>query len=238
MDRLRAAGIGFTIISARPMSGMMPIADTIGIDAPMGAFNGGTIFRRDGTVLEEHHIPSYVVDGVLDLARDEAVDIWIFAEDRWHATTDQGEHVDHERLASAQEPVVTKDFSGLSARADKLTLVSDDGALLARLHDEATSRFGEDATIAQSQTYYLDVTALRANKGDGVVALGTALDVPLAAMAVLGDMANDVPMFERAAFSVAMGQAPAPVKAAADEVSTSNDDDGVAHAIDAFLLTR
>ncbi|WP_042467753.1 HAD hydrolase family protein, partial [Sphingomonas sp. FUKUSWIS1] len=41
VKRLKAAGLGFTIISARPRSGMMPIADLLGIDEPMGAFNGG-----------------------------------------------------------------------------------------------------------------------------------------------------------------------------------------------------
>jgi len=45
-----------------------------------------------------------------------------------------------------------------------------------------------------------------------------------------------VPMFERAGLAIAMGQAPEPVKAEADYVSTSNDEDGVAHAIDTILL--
>ena len=48
--RLRAAGIAFTIISARPRSGVMPIADALAIDGPIAAFNGGTIFRRNGWV--------------------------------------------------------------------------------------------------------------------------------------------------------------------------------------------
>ena len=45
--RLQDAGVDFTIVSARPISGMLPIADALAIDGPMGAFNGGTIFRRD-----------------------------------------------------------------------------------------------------------------------------------------------------------------------------------------------
>ena len=52
--RLRAAGLPFTIISARPRSGLMPIAETLAIDAPMGAFNGGTVFTRDGRVTCHH----------------------------------------------------------------------------------------------------------------------------------------------------------------------------------------
>ncbi|WP_263973934.1 HAD family hydrolase [Sphingomonas aliaeris] len=60
---LRDAGVGFTIISARPRSGMMPIAQALEIDAPMGAFNGGTIFHRDGTVVRQEFVPRRVVEG-------------------------------------------------------------------------------------------------------------------------------------------------------------------------------
>src|SRR5690349_724217 len=73
VERLRAAGIGFTIISARPRSGMMPIADTLAIDDVMGAFNGGTIFRRDGTLLCQHRIDPDIVETMFALVGDAAV---------------------------------------------------------------------------------------------------------------------------------------------------------------------
>ena len=109
------------------------------------------------------------------------VDRWVFADDRWYASTDQGHHVDHERIASDQEPVVTTDFTPCYDRADKLTFVSDDPVLLGALHDRARAAFGNRATVAQSQTYYLDVTALAANKGDGIARLAEAMHTPLAA---------------------------------------------------------
>lgn len=236
--RLNDAGIGFTIISARPMSGMMPIADTLALDVPMGAFNGGLVFRRDGSIAEHHTIPEDVARGVFDLVGDAAVDRWVFADDRWHASTDQGEHVEHERLASNQNPVVRDDFDDLLDRADKITFVSDDPALLASLADQAKARFGAEATIVQSQTYYLDVTALRANKGDGITALAKALDVPLAKTIAIGDQANDLAMFARAGRAIAMGNATPEVKAQAADVTTANDHDGVAHAVDRIILGR
>jgi len=52
---------------------------------------------------------------------------------------------------------------------------------------------------------------------------------------VIGDMPNDLPMFARAGLSIAMGQAPEAVKAAADVVTASNEEDGVAAAIDRVL---
>jgi Cof subfamily protein (haloacid dehalogenase superfamily) len=235
--RLEEAGVLFTIVSARPRSGMMPIADTLGIDRPMGAFNGGTIFTRDGRVIEQHVIDVEVARGMIELARDSAVDTWVFADDRWYATTSKGHHVDSERVSSNQEPVLVDDVGDLLDRADKITFVSDDEPVLRDLYARAGD-FTARATIVQSQPYYLDVTALRANKGDGVTALADAAGIPLDAVAAIGDQANDIPMLERVGLSVAMGNAPDPVKSVADKISIANDVDGVAHAIDTFILPR
>lgn len=235
--RLEQAKVGFSVISARPRSGIMPIAETLGIDAPMAAFNGGIIFRRDGTVEEHHVVDPDVVRGVLDLAKDEAVDVWLFADDRWYASRDEGVHVEHERLASNQNPIVTDDFSDYIDRTDKITFVSDDHALLKGLAERCAPHAAR-ATIVQSQVYYLDVTALAGNKGAGARALARAFDVPLDAVVAIGDQFNDVPMLDIAGFAIAMGNAPDAVKAKADDVTLANDADGVAHAIDTLIFPR
>ena len=236
--RLEAAGCAFTIISARPRSGIMPIAETLAIDRPMGAFNGGLVFRRDGTIDEHHVIDADVARSVFDLVGDAAVDRWVFADDRWYASTDQGIHVAHERIASNQAPIVRADFDDLLDRADKITFVGDDADLLASLLDRCRGAHGDKATIAQSQTYYLDVTALEANKGAGIVALSAAVGIDLAETAAIGDQNNDLPMLELAGYAVAMGNAPENVQKAADAVTAGNDADGVAHAIDTLILPR
>jgi len=236
--RLRDAGVPFTLISARPVSGVMPLVGALGIDIPLAAFNGGILFRPDGSEIVAHAVDRAVVEGVFALAEGLAVDRWVFAGGQWYASTDQGVHVEHERVASSQAPVVRDDFTDLYDTADKLTFVSDDRALLKGLAERAVEASGDRATIGQSQTYYLDVTDTAANKGDGVAALAELLGVDLADVAVFGDMDNDVAMFDRAGFSVAMGQAPDAVKAKADAVSSSNEEDGVAHAIDAFVLPK
>lgn len=236
--RLEAAGVPFTIISARPMTGVTPLATALGVTGPLAAFNGGTIFTLGGGVIERHTVAPEAIRGMAELAKGTPAATWIFAEDRWHADTLDNSHIQRERLSSFQEPVVTPDMTALFDRVDKMVLVHDDPAVLGPLTQEGQRRFGSIATVAQSQTYYLDITDLHANKGAGVTALAATAGVPLAQVAVLGDMWNDVPMFDIAGFACAMGQAPDGVKARADAVSTSNDDNGVAHAIDAFILPR
>lgn len=236
--RVRAAGIGFTVISARPPSGVLPIADALGLDDPIAAFNGGAVFRRGGEVMEEHLVPGEVARGMLELARGSEASVWVFADDQWHADTIDNPHVPRERVSANQEPAIVSDFAPLALRAGKITFVSDDPPVLARLLAEGRARFGAHATISLSQTYYLDVTALQANKGNGVEALARAAGVDLAQVVVIGDMQNDLPMLTRAGLAVAMGQAPQEVKDAADWITASNDEDGVARALDRLLAER
>jgi Cof subfamily protein (haloacid dehalogenase superfamily) len=234
--RLHAAGVGFTIISARPRSGIMPLADELELDEPIGAFNGGIVFRRSGEVLEHHCIDPAAARAIWAMVGDAPVDRWVFANDRWYASTDQGLHVDPERVSSAQDPVIVDDFDALLDRADKITFVSDDPAMLGDLTKRLADAWGERATIAQSQTYYLDITAIAANKGAGIAALATSFGVPLEQTAAIGDQANDLPMLARAGLAIAMGNAPDAVKAHAHQVSKANDEDGVAWAIDHFII--
>ena len=236
--RLRDAGYGFTIISARPRSGMMPIADALALDQPMAAFNGGIVFQRDGSILFAEHLPDDLVASIHALAKGTAVDTWVFAGDRWYATDGAGPHTASERITSNQEPVVCDDLSGIG-NVDKITFVSDDEALLRVLTAKVKAEIADNqATIVQSQTYYLDVTPPSGNKGAGVARLAEAFDTDLADTIAIGDQANDLAMFARAGRSIAMGQGPQAVRDAADAVTLANDQDGVAHAIDHMILEQ
>jgi Cof subfamily protein (haloacid dehalogenase superfamily) len=233
--RLRAAGVQATLISARPPSGMLALAKVLDIQGPLGAFNGGTILRGDGTIESAHRLDPAVVRTTLSLLDRAGVDIWLFAHGLWYARTAEGVRIPHERLAADIEPTLVSGFDDID-QVDKIVGLSEDFAGLERLEGVVKQAIGSAAAIARSQPYFLDVTAPAANKGDGVMAIARAAGVPLAQVAVIGDMANDLPMFARAGLSIAMGQAPEAVRVAADVVTASNEKDGVAAAIDRILL--
>jgi len=234
--QLRDAGVAFTIISARPRSGILPIVEALDLDVPVAAFNGGIVFTRDGRETVHHLVDAEVARGALALAAGTPVDIWVFADDRWYATSDRGVHVEHERVASNQQPVIRDDFAELATRVDKITFVSDEPEVLRDLQARIETGHAGRATVAQSQTYYLDITALEANKGEGVAALADALGVPLEDTAAIGDQANDLPMLKRVALPIVMGNAPDAMRQGAAHVTRGNEADGVAHAIDTIIL--
>jgi Cof subfamily protein (haloacid dehalogenase superfamily) len=233
--RLRAAGVLATLISARPPSGMLRLAKALDIQGPLGAFNGGTVIDAQGAVLNAQHLAPQVVAAALAKLDSAGVDVWLFAHGLWYSRNADGAHTDHERLAADTEPTLIADFLRVE-QVDKIVGVSDDHASLERLEAEVIAAVGSAATVARSQPYYLDITAPAANKGDGIAAIAQAAKVALSRVAAIGDMPNDLPMFARAGLSIAMGQAPEAVRVAARFVTASNQDDGVALAIDRYIL--
>jgi hydroxymethylpyrimidine pyrophosphatase-like HAD family hydrolase len=94
----------------------------------------------------------------------------------------------------------------------KIVGVSDDFDRLARVEKEVQVALGASASAALSQPYYLDVTHPMANKGTVVEALSKWLSIPPAEIATIGDQPNDVLMFRKSGFSIAMGNAEPDVK--------------------------
>jgi hydroxymethylpyrimidine pyrophosphatase-like HAD family hydrolase len=95
---------------------------------------------------------------------------------------------------------------------------------------------GEKASATRSQPYYLDVTHPLANKGTVVETLSRLLNIPSAQIVTMGDMPNDVLMFRKSGFSIAMGNASDEVKAQASAVTDSNEEEGFANAVRKFVL--
>ena len=98
------------------------------------------------------------------------------------------------------------------------------------------AQFGDRVAASRSQTYYLDVTNPDANKGNVARYLATQLGIPTEAVATIGDMPNDVLMFAQSGLSIAMGNAAPDVQRTARRVTSSNDADGFARAVDEFVL--
>ncbi len=236
--RLHAAGIPLAIVSARPPRGMLWIAQELGLAGLLAGFNGGTIMQPDGTVVEQHTVPQGAARTALELFAHSHVSAWLFTAEEWLAQDPEGPHVDHERRTVRFNERIVENFDAYIGQAGKVVGVTDDARLLAELEHELQGMLGDTANAKLSQTYYLDVTHRDANKGNAVRMLAAHVGVDLADVAVLGDMANDLPMFDVAGFAVAMGNGSPEVQAQAGAVTGSNDADGWAQAVDQFILPR
>ncbi|BAP45078.1 Cof-type HAD-IIB family hydrolase [Pseudomonas sp. LJDD11] len=236
IGRLRQAEIAFSVASSRPPRAMREIVEMLGIDVPYAGFNGGTLIGTDGRVLAAHHIDPDAVRTCLQVFAGACVDVWVFADDQWLLRDLNGSYVGHERSALGYDPVPVDSFEPFLPRIDKMVASSADFELLKALEHQLGELLQGQALAARSQDYYLDITAIQANKGQALQSLAAHIGVNIEQTAAIGDGHNDVAMFRVAGLSIAMGQAQEDVRIQADRVTGSNTEEGVVQAIDRYLL--
>jgi Cof subfamily protein (haloacid dehalogenase superfamily) len=235
VQKLHEAGIGFTITSSRPTIGMRFLIEPLQITLPLGAFNGSCIVDPQLKPIEQHLIPVPAAQRALDVLNEFGADIWLFTSDLWLTRNGNGEYVPHEKRAIRADPTIVADFTPYLGSACKIVGASADAAMLQRCELAMQQALGAQATAVRSQSYYLDVTPPGCNKGTFVQAVAQRLGISSNAVATIGDMQNDLPMFRESGISIAMGNATDDVKRVATHVTASNEDEGFAKAIEIIL---
>jgi Cof subfamily protein (haloacid dehalogenase superfamily) len=243
-DRARAAvlalhdrGIRFAITSGRPPRGMAMLIDPLQLSTPIAGFNGGVFTNPDLSVIETRCLAPEIARRALDIIGRHKMDAWLYTGTDWQILKKDAPHVAREAWTVKFEPTVVGRYSdGDLDQAVKIVGVSDDHALVAKCETDVSSALGNHASAKRSQPYYLDITHPEANKGAVVDALVKRFGVAAAEIATIGDMPNDVLMFKRSGFSIAMGNASDEVKSQASAVTDSYNDEGFAKAVERHLL--
>jgi len=216
---------------------MRMLIEPLRIALPFGGYNAGSIVEPDLTILEQKLIPRDAAREAVAVFREHHIDCWLFVGNEWLIVNPKGAHVAHETRTVQTPPTVVPAFTDAHlAGAGKIVGPSDDHDLIARVTAFLKETLASRANAARSQSYYCDVIPSGINKGRLVALLAERLRVPREEILVLGDMENDLEMFRVAGFAVAMGNAADAVKRAAQAVTLSNDEDGVAAAIERYVL--
>ncbi|MGH8913313.1 MAG: Cof-type HAD-IIB family hydrolase [Acidimicrobiia bacterium] len=233
---LRRAGIELAVTSGRPPRGMSMLIAPLELTTPIAAFNGGALVRPDLSIIEQREVPALVVGPIASLMSECGLDVWMYSGSDWYVLDGRGPHVDREAGTVGFAPTVVDSYDDITNSVVKMVGVSDDLDAVKTTESTMREKFGEEVSAARSQPYYLDVTHPKANKGSVITYLSGQLDIPLEAIASIGDMPNDVLMFAHSGVSIAMGNASHEVQRSARYVTSSNEEEGFARAMERFVL--
>ena len=234
--RLADAGIMFAITSSRPPQGLMHLVEPLNITTPIAGFNGGLITDTKNNELHKTPLHSDSAEHAIDVLIEREVDIWVFHGNDWLVTNPEGDYVAHEQHTIQYGPKVVEHFGPYVGGVTKIVGSSTKADHLKETEEIMRAKLGTRASVSLSQAYYLDVTHEEANKGTAVMALSEMYKIDPSEIVSIGDMENDVRMFEKAGFSIAMGNANASVKARAKAVTGTNEEGGWGQAMEKYVL--
>lgn len=233
----RARGAEITIVTGRMFAATKPFADVLGIAGPLVCYQGAAVFEAStGAVLRETPVHQDVTREVLAWAEEHRVHAQCYSGDTLYVQQINRFSKRYTDLAKV-EPVVVPSLR--EAFADKpsikVVLVDDPGPSEAHLA-ALTPLLGKRAYITRSNVDFVEVLSPDVNKGEALAFVAQRYDATLAETMAIGDAWNDVPLITAAGVGVAMGSGPPELFAKADAVVGDVAHDGVAEAIERYVL--
>jgi Cof subfamily protein (haloacid dehalogenase superfamily) len=236
VNQLRDAGILFAITSSRPPGGLAMYAEPLQLTTPISAFNGGWVTTPTMEVTDELTIDDDVLQPLLAMIDEHGLSTWVYQGEQWFVRDLNGAHVQREAEVVQFEPRLVDTFDDVCTKVAKIVVVDDDAKSMAAAAASVRDHFSGRVSATSSQPFCLDITNPQANKGVVVTYLSNMYDIATSEIATIGDAYNDVLMFAESGVSIAMGNAVDDVKASATYVTTSNDDEGFANAVQNVIL--
>ena len=147
---------------------------------------------------------------------------------QFYVTDKQGYKVEYECKNNCMECAEVNDLADFLTFAPVKILMSVLPEQLAEVQKKIAAFLPDSLTVVQTAPFYLEVIPAAINKGQGLLDTCVALGINPKETVAFGDAENDILMLKAAGVGVAMGNAAQAVKKAADAVTLSNNEDGIA----------
>ncbi len=238
--RIQSAGKKVVLASGRPTPGIVKLADELQLDRFGGyilAFNGGRIIQYStGEVIYNRTVPMELVPDIYRAAVGEQVGILTYTESEIILGNGVDEYIELESKINGIPTREVEDFVGfVNYPVNKFLLTGEPDKIL---HTQGVMRekFGWELNIFRSEPFFLEMMPQSIDKAFSLERLLEYLGMDRTQMICCGDGFNDKSMIDFAGLGVAMANAQPEVKAVADYITASNDEDGIVQVVTEFML--
>lgn len=241
--KVQQMGVRIVLASGRPTYGLMPLAKTLELGNYGGfvlSYNGCQIIKaQNGEILFERRINPEMLPYLEKKARKNGFAIFTYHDDTLITDSPDNEYIKNEALLNNLKIIREDEFStAIDFAPCKCMLVSDKEKALIGLEQHWEKRLAGTLDAFRSEPYFLEVVPCGVNKANTLGALLEHLGVTREEVIAVGDGVCDVTMLQLAGMGVAMGHSQDSVKVCADYVTASNEEDGVALAVEKPILAE
>lgn len=235
-------GIRIILASGRPTFGLMGLAEELQLKRYSGyimPFNGGCTYNcRANKPLVSSELPADVVPELYALAREYGQTILTYDDEHILSENIDDPYLCKEVEITGMKPCRVDDFVVQVPKALPKCLIVGEPEKIEQLEGIARERFADRIGVFRSAPFFLELVPQGIHKASAIAALLERLDYDRSELIAVGDSYNDIEMIQLAGLGVAMANAPEPIKACADYVTKSHDEDGVAHLLSKFVFDQ
>lgn len=239
IERAKKKGVKVVITSGRPIAGLtryLKELNLAGDDDYVISFNGCLIQKaKTREILYKSILKGSDLSYLYKISKQLQVNIHAFS--KLQCITPKNSKYTEVEVGINDIPINIVDFSTIKPDEDIEKVMMVDGP---EILDEAIKKLPKEVydryTVVKSAPYFLEFLNKNSNKGEGVKALAKYLGIDQREVICIGDEENDLHMIKFAGLGVAMGNAIEEVKRAADYITSTNEENGVAEIIEKFIL--
>ncbi len=241
LRKAQQMGLRIVLASGRPTYGLMPLAKALELGNYGGfilSYNGCQIVdAQNGRILFERRINPEMIPYIEKKARKKGFALFTYHDDTVLTDTPNNEHILSEARLNNLRVIEEVEFStAIDFAPCKCMLVSDDEEALMDLEKYWKKRLDGTLDAFRSEPYFLEVVPYSIDKANTLGVLLEYLNLKRDEVIAIGDGVCDVTMIQQAGMGIAMGHSLDSVKACADYVTVSNEEDGVAVAVEKMIL--
>jgi len=234
----KAAGVQVTLATGRMFQSTKVFADKLELKLPLITYNGALIRTSGGEELFAQPLEAEVAGDVLSLFRENGWYVQTYINDILYVKEYTDESGYYERLTKIKASPLGEEVFQRKDGLLKILALSHEEAQMSNIRETVRGQFGQRLYVANSKSCYLEITHPAVNKGRALALLAQHLGIRPEQIMAVGDGTNDIDMLRYAGLGVAMGNAKPDVQAAANVVTATNREDGLAQAIEKYVLAR
>ncbi|WP_308553137.1 Cof-type HAD-IIB family hydrolase [uncultured Mediterranea sp.] len=241
--KVQQTGVRIALASGRPTYGLLPIAKSLELGLYGGfilSYNGSQIINaKNGEILFERRINPEMIPYIEKKAVKNNFALFTYHDDTLLTNSPDNVHVQEEAALNNLKIITEEEFStAIDFAPCKCMLVSDDEEALTGLENHWKKRLDGVLDVFRSEPYFLEVVPCSVDKANTLAVLLEYLGIQRDEVMAIGDGVCDVTMIQMAGTGVAMGNSVESVKICADYTTDTNENDGVAQAVEKLILTE
>lgn len=233
------AGAVISLASGRMYDSILPFARQLDVSGPIICCQGAAVVDSEsGKLLYHLPLPRGDAAEVLRFASERGIYSQYYSLESYFFASECEESRYYERMSGVRGSAVGEPiWKRIDFDPTKILYIAPPPRIR-KVYAEARERFGDRLEVAISKINYLEFNHRDAIKGNAVARLAESLGIPPGEVMCIGDGINDLSMIRVAGLGVAMGNGAPELRSEADFVTARREDDGVALAINRFVLGR